>query len=205
VGRAVERAAKPPSRKGPLAALRLGGSLLLALALGGCERGCARSWFEQHGVSEQGIAPPGAPMINAIDCTDGLARCVEGVVEVSRVATIPQPCNGKSGPCECPWERAGDCDLGCVADGATLVVDREKALAQLCAARPDAGPRVRPALQAAECDEDVLYRCAGGAVVSCEQHSVVALCERGCATEGGDIGIDVHVDRVGAFAILCSR
>jgi hypothetical protein len=147
-------------------------------------------------------------VLNAIDCPDGLARCVDGVVEVSRLATIPQPCNqvgAGAAACACPWERAGDCDRGCVAEEATFVVDRDKALAQLCAPPPDAGPKVLPALQPSDCDEAVLYRCAGGAVVACEQHTVVGRCERGCATEGGDIGVDVNIDREGAFAILCSR
>ncbi len=144
-------------------------------------------------------------MVNAIDCSDGLARCVGGVVEASRLATIPQPCRGSGSACECPWERVGDCDRQCVVDEATFVVDRQSALRQLCTAAPDAGPRVLPALQPAECDEDVLYRCAGGAVVACEQHAVVGRCEGGCATEGADIGTDVRIDRESAFAILCSR
>jgi hypothetical protein len=180
---------------------------LLAL-LCGCERGCARSWLDSHGVGDTTGGQKGGPVLNAIDCPDGLARCVEGVVEVSRLTTIPQPCNqagAGAGACACPWERAGDCDRGCVAEEATFLVERDRALVQLCAPAPDAGPKVLPALQPADCDEDVLYRCASGAVVACEQHAVVARCERGCATEGGDIGTDVRIDREGAFAILCSR
>jgi hypothetical protein len=84
-------------------------------------------------------------------------------------------------------------------------MEREKAPWQLCNSGPDAGPRIRPARQPADCDDEVLYRCVRGAVVSCEQHAVVAFCEGGCATEGGDIGVDMPVDREAAFAILCSR
>ncbi len=178
---------------------------LFAVAiLCGCERGCARSWLERHGAGEPGSAPAGGRAVNAIDCPDGLARCTDGVVEVSRLTTIPQPCVGPQG-CACPWERAGDCEQGCVVEGATLMVDRPKALGQLCAPARDAGPRVLSVLEPAECDEGQLYRCAEGTVVSCAQHAIVGRCEQGCATEGADIGDDVTVDREGAFAILCSR
>jgi hypothetical protein len=179
--------------------------LFVALVgLCGCEKGCARSWFQQHGVGGAPSASPGA-LLNAIDCPDGLARCVEGVVEVSRLATIPMPCAGRAGGCECPWEREGDCDRGCVASGANVVMERDRALRQLCVQAPDGGPAVRATLEPADCDDEVLYRCAGGAVVSCAQRAVIGRCDRGCAMEGGDIGVDVPVDREGAFAILCSR
>ena len=170
----------------------------------GCERGCARSWLESHGAGDPGAAPVGGRAVNAIDCPDGLARCTDGIVEVSRLTTIQQPCVGTQG-CTCPWDRAGDCDRGCVLEGATLMVDRPRALGQLCAPAPDAGPRVVPVLEPAECDEGQLYRCAEGRVVSCVQHAIVGRCEQGCATEGGDIGDDVAVDREAAFALLCSR
>ena len=179
--------------------------VLLLVTLCGCERGCARSWLERRGVGEPGGAPAGGGSINAIDCPDGLARCTNGIVEVSRLATLQQPCPGPQG-CVCPWERAGECGRGCVSDGTTVVLDGPKALTQLCAAARDAGPlRFVSVLEPADCDEDVLYRCAAGAVVSCEQHAVVARCERGCAMEGGDVGIDVTIDREAAFAIHCSR
>lgn len=178
--------------------------LCFVATLCACQRGCARSWLESHGVGEPaGVAHAGRA-VNAIDCPDGLARCNEGVVEVSLLAAVPQPCVGPQ-RCTCPWERAGECDRGCVVDGATVVVDRPKALGQLCAPAPDAGPHVLPALAPADCDEGQLYRCAAGAVISCAQRAIVGRCERGCSTEGGDIGDDVQIDREGAFAILCSR
>ncbi len=182
-----------------------GALLLLLVGLCGCERGCARAWFDQHGMGETARPGPG-PMMNAIDCPDGLARCVDGVVEVSRLATLPQPCSGSAEACECPWQRAGDCERACVVEGATLVVERGSAVRQLCAPLPEAGSHVVPVLQPApDCDEDVLYRCAAGAVTACAQHAVVARCEAGCAVEGSEIGDDVAIDREGAFAILCSR
>jgi hypothetical protein len=180
----------------------------LVAALGGCERGCARSWFEERGVGTPGSAPRGGGAVQAIDCPDGLARCSDGVVEVSRLATIPAPCVGRPEGCTCPWERAGDCLDRCVADGATLVVDRQRAVAQLCApvvaTSGDAG-LATPASSPADCEDDVRYRCSAGDVVSCADHAVIAHCVRGCASEGSDIGVEIDVGREGAFAILCTR
>jgi hypothetical protein len=92
-----------------------------------------------------------------------------------------------------------------VTDGVTVVVDSAHALAQLCAPASDAGTLALPVAGPGECDEDVLYRCSGGVVVSCEAHAVVGRCARGCFAEGSDIGVDVPVGREAAFAILCSR
>lgn len=179
---------------------------VLLLLLCGCQRGCARAWFERHGVGEPGGAPAGGGMINAIDCPDGLARCVDGVVEVSRLATLPRPCVGRPEGCTCPWERAGECDRGCVVSSVEpLVMEPARALGQLCAPAPDAGSLTRLASRAGQCEEDVQYRCSGGAVIACAERSVVAVCERGCAGEGSEIGSEMPVDREGAFAILCSR
>jgi hypothetical protein len=160
-------------------------------------------------VGEQGFAPRGAAPMNALDCPDGLARCTGGVVEASRLATIPQPCKGAPESCVCPWERLGECGRGCVVDGLEMVVDRGVALPQLCAPALDSGTTTARiatgAPEAADCDEDVTYRCSGGAVVACSEHRVVATCERGCFAEGTEIGSDPPVHREAAFAILCSR
>jgi hypothetical protein len=181
---------------------------LFVFLLAGCERGCAKGWFEKHGVGEQGFAPQGAAPMNALDCPDGLARCTGGVVEASRLATIPQPCKEAPESCVCPWERLGACEGGCVADGLEVVVDRARALPQLCAPAVDSGTLARIATgapQQADCDEDVAYRCSGGAVVACAEHRVAGVCERGCFAEGADVGGDVPLGREAAFAILCSR
>ncbi len=202
------RRARGPVRHRILAALRLGGSLCLVLTLAGCERGCAKGWFEEHGVGERGFAPQGAAPMNALNCPDGLARCTGGVVEVSRLVAIPQPCKGAPESCVCPWERLGSCERGCVADGLEVVVDRGLALPQLCAPAADSGTPARIATggpQVAGCDEDITWRCSGGAVVACAEHRVAGVCERGCFTEGAEIGGDVTVGREAAFAILCSR
>jgi hypothetical protein len=129
------------------------------------------------------------------------------VVVASRLAVIDQPCKGTAEQCTCPWERVGECDRGCVVDELEVVVDRGVALRQLCAPDPDAGPAARLLLPppASRCDEDELYRCASGAVVSCAEHAVVGVCVKGCATEGGSLGDDVPLSREAAFAVLCSR
>lgn len=189
-------------------------TFLFALLLAGCERGCAKGWFEKHGVGEQGFAPQGAAPMNALDCPDGLARCTGGVVEASRLATIPQPCKAAPESCVCPWERLGACERGCVADGLEMVVDRAVALPQLCAPPVDSGTVARIATgapQAADCDEDVAWRCSGGQVVACAERRVAGVCERGCFAEGAEIAAEgpretnETVRREAAFAILCSR
>jgi hypothetical protein len=145
--------------------------------------------------------------MNAVDCPDGLARCSDGVVEVSRLAMIPQPCRGSAEQCTCPWERLRECEQGCVVEGVEVVLERGKALAQLCAPPPDAGPMARALSTTAPggCEDEELYRCAGGAVVGCADHTVVGMCLQGCAVEGASVGVDMPVTREGAFAILCSR
>jgi hypothetical protein len=198
-----------PKDLAALAPWRLGAFLLL-LGLLGCERGCARRWFEEKGAEPQGttIVPSGAaPIGPAIDCPDGLARCNGGVVEVSRLATIPQPCKGSPERCACPWERAGECGAECVLDGLEVVVERARATTQLCAPAPDAGLLATPlaAPTPAACDDEQLYRCVGGVIVACSDRSIVATCVHGCSVEGAAIGDDLPVAREAAYAILCSR
>ncbi|HEY1691171.1 MAG TPA: hypothetical protein VGG39_03365 [Polyangiaceae bacterium] len=184
---------------------------LFLLSLSGCERGCARTWLGEHGVGRGGEptrpVPPGAQAFNAIDCPDGLARCSGGVVEVSRLATIQQPCRGTPQECSCPWEREGECDRGCVADDLVVVVDQDAALRQVCAPEADATPvaRLLPTPPPSSCDEDVLFRCAGNAIVACADHAVVAVCAKGCVSDGASLGDDVSVSREAAFALLCTR
>jgi hypothetical protein len=182
-------------------------SSLLIFACG-CERGCARSWFEEHGVGSEGRrTPPGSAALNAVDCPDGLARCNEGSVEASRLAMIAQPCRGSPEQCSCPWERVAECDRGCVVDGLEVVVEREKARVQLCAAEADAGAiaRTLAVTSPARCEEEQLFRCAGGAVVACAESAVVGVCVRGCFAEGASVDGEQAVSREAAFAILCSR
>ena len=149
----------------------------------------------------------GSPAMNAIDCPDGLARCSGGVVQVSKLASIPLPCTGPVEHCTCPWERAMECNAGCVADDVEVVLDVTRAGRQLCAPPRDAAPTVRalPTPSPAACEEEQLYRCVGGGVVACAENALVATCVRGCVTEGAALDRDVAVSREAAFAILCSR
>jgi len=174
------------------------------MPLDGCERGCARSWVlgRSSGTRETSQAGPW----NAIDCPDGLARCEAGVVSVSVLATVPQPCSGPQAQCACPWEVIGECERGCTVDGLDLVVDRRLARAQLCAPPAGAAPLARPttAARAAPCEEGQRYACRGGFVVECVSSSSVGLCDRGCYAEGASIDDD-GIGREAAFALLCSH
>jgi len=190
---------------------RLPAFLFLPLCLcSGCQRGCAREWIDESGVGEHGtVVPPGAAPLNAVDCPDGLARCAGGVVEVSRLARIPQPCTGSPEGCACPWERAADCDRGCAADGLEVVIPRSQAPVQLCAPTPDAGPLAvappPPGETPRGCEEGQLYRCVAGDVIACRDNAVAAHCVHGCFAEDAALDDDVDVGREAAFAILCSR
>jgi hypothetical protein len=180
--------------------------LLFILSLCSCERGCAREWLGERGVGPS-ASVAAAPM-NAVDCPDGLARCEEGVVEGSRLASIPQPCKGLPKDCACPWDRLGSCGAGCVVNDAELVVDRGHALAQLCAPSPDAGTYAAPPptdiQPTTACDEGDTYACSGGLVVACQTNAVVARCVRGCFAPGAGVGDDL-ANREAAVALLCSR
>jgi hypothetical protein len=203
-------------------------ALFLALACAGCERGCLSTWLGEHGIgspssscvdhapAEPGTCRPATgvvPSLQAVDCPDGLARCTEGVVEVSRAYSYPMPCALGPTRCACPWERIDECGVeGCVSDGTEVVVPRGKAVAQLCA--PPAGLVVSlPAALASvdagaedfACDEQ-LYRCSHGVVVACSDNAarVVAQCFRGCFDEGAGIDED-GVEERAAVSILCAR
>jgi hypothetical protein len=196
--------------------------LATALACGGCERGCTRDWLAERGLGAPTPTAPGPMPLNAVDCPDGLARCEEGVVSASRLATVPMPCRSPSADCACPWDRVGECATGCLAEGAEVVLERARATAQLCEPAPNhasfanplgsppAGGSPAPAEvdafgeTGATCDEGDRYRCAGGRVVECASGSPVAQCVRGCSSEGASIDDDA-VSREAAFAILCSR
>jgi hypothetical protein len=177
--------------------------LLVAFAIGGagCERGCARGWVER--------ADPRAPsraLGPAVDCPDGLARCEQGSVSASRLASIPQPCTATAQACTCPWDVVGECRNGCVVEGVDVVVDRSVAQAQLCAPERDASTSVMAAVAepaAARCEEGEVFACRRGAVIDCAGHRQYA-CPRGCFRDGASLDSD-GVSREAAFAILCSR
>jgi hypothetical protein len=209
VGPKSRQAARTPDRReGGQLIWRLGGLLLLSLATAACERGCARHWLQEHGSGEPPSSGKGSLPLNAIDCPDGLARCSGGVVQASRLARLPQPCQGRPEQCTCPWDRVAECEAQCVVDDLELVVPRESAARQLCAPGPDAGVLTgRPLSGEAVpgCEEGQLYRCVAGAVVACHENAIAATCVHGCVEQGAFIDDDEPVQREAAFAILCSR
>ncbi len=164
-----------------------------------------RSWVLGKRAGEP--SPSGLPALNALDCSDGLARCEAGVVSVSRLATIPLSCSLPPPACSCPWERVADCDGRCAVDDLEVVIDRSHASTQLCAPGPDAGifARATPAVRATiTCEEGQRYVCNAGSTVECASGSVVGFCTDGCYVDGASIDDD-GVSREAAFALLCSR
>jgi hypothetical protein len=154
------------------------------------------------------------------DCSDGLARCVGGAVEVSRRAHVPDPCVGRPTECACPWDVVASCPHGCVADDLILDLSDIESITQLCALEEgEAVARVTAMeekgsapLTTPECAaDDGDHVCVGGRVVRCAFDSIteaprmraVATCLRGCAKEGGRIGDEA--DDAQAQALLCAR
>lgn len=146
--------------------------------------------------------------MNALDCPDGLARCENGVVSVSRLATIPMSCKGPPGACACPWRRAGVCAYGCAAEGIEVVIDEVASTVQLCAPAADDGGigwrPLDPPLAARVCEEGQRYQCGDGLVTDCLPGVGIGRCARGCFREGASIDDD-GASREAAFAVLCSR
>ncbi len=198
------------TRRRAVRRLERGGVVLAVLAgcVAGCDRGCSESWVGRaiagRGAGPQGL---GETPFDAMDCPDGLARCEEGVVSVSRLATIPVPCHGPAEACQCPWERVADCPGACAADGLEVVIDRAAATAQLCASQAPASfvrPSAVPVPSPTPCEEGERFECSGSSVVECSSSSIAGVCLHGCLRDGGSIDDD-GVSRVAAFAILCSR
>ncbi len=211
-----------PKRLGRALAL---GSVVLALC--GCERGCLSRWLADHGAGGaggpgtpgRGAAPSGDPAgitLAAIDCPDGMARCGQGIVQVSRPYHYPDPCTLSPEQCRCPWERLGDCAKGCAADGLELDVPRERALSQLCSPAPpapadDANARFASSAPAdavvSACD--LAYVCEKGVVVACGPPArAIGACTAGCAREGQGFDVDddtMPVSPSAALAVLCRR
>jgi hypothetical protein len=193
------------------------------VALAGCDRGCDGCLGKAGTGATPSLGLESLPL-RAVDCPDGLARCENGVVSVSRLAILPMPCPGPPGACTCPWETVDECASGCAADGVELTVERARARTQLCAPGPDdrayaapldatPSPPVAPApwdatpsppVAPAPCEEGERYRCAGGHVIECASNLALGRCVKGCFAEGTSIGDDA-VSRETAFAILCSR
>ena len=175
--------------------------------LAGCGDGCGVRRIERAILG----SPAGAVALAVNDCPDGLARCEDGRVWVSRLARVPVPCTGPAEACRCPWESVAQCEAGCVADGVLAVMERAQAPAQLCApgAAASLAPLARPAAADSPvpgtCDEGVAYRCRDSAVIDCAAKRVAGVCLRGCAASESSLDEGSAIRREDAFAILCSR
>jgi hypothetical protein len=186
---------------------RLGGLAALSLvSSSGCERGCARGWQQQlRGDPREGRIPS----LEGTDCPDGLARCDEGTVRVSRLAVLPPHCTAPDGPCRCPWDAVAACHTGCVAEGVELVVESASASAQLCAPDHDSGALLTTAAPTAgpvpSCDEGDAFRCVAGDIVACSERRILARCARGCYLEGATLDSEPSLQREAVYALLCSR
>jgi hypothetical protein len=188
--------------------------LALAACVCGCQKGWLANWIRERGPGAKTATP--VTMMNGVDCPDGLARCVGGVVEVSHVARIPRPCpSTHPDECQCPWEAVENCPLGCTEDGTEVVTPPERAAARLCAPdpmNPPARPVVGGIAPPGACEEarDEVYRCIGSFVVACTpgdvgvEARVLAACVRGCFLEGESLG-EEEAGPEAAARILCAR
>ena len=196
----------------------------------GCERGCLAAWMRDHGAgtgsqasgaSGSGLDPS---LLSGTDCSDGLARCVDGRVEVSRLAHLPAACGSlKSGApekagaaCACPWDAVSQC--ACAEPGMEIVAAPDVASEQLCrpaevVARPlsavDAPPSDVCSSAGTECRDGFLRACdapgrpvraLGICVNGCESRVALAA-EPSAAPAAG--GASPTLD--GIAGILCRR
>jgi hypothetical protein len=194
--------------------------LLLALSLAGCQRGCLREKVEQAIDRKHGIAAP----LAQVDCPDGLARCVEGVVQSSRAYSYSVPCSSSPEACTCPWTEVTACARGCAAESVVLPVPAAVAADQLCApggavavpaTPPLLAPTTRPSPASSSAPipwtapndpstcEGERFRCTGGRVVGCEPvaHDI-ARCLLGCAVDDATVEEEQVTDRQ-ATDVLC--
>ena len=172
-------------------------------------------WLVDHGVGGETSAPgptPSSPRLgdgvdlSGSDCSDGLLRCVDGVVEASRAAHLPAACGPSSprarrrvGPrspegqhCDCPYEAVSTCEHGCAEENLEVVGEPTDAgVAQLCrpvvpVARPVLTAVVSPEGGAATICSDEGVACRDDVVVVCDRRGapsrLLGRCVHGCAT-----------------------
>lgn len=208
-----------PARKSHVSGVILAAALL---ALPACERGCAWKYLGKAGVGRP-VAPGGAqgPGLAAdeIDCPDGLARCVAGVVETSQLARRPRVCHGSTETCECPWTRSERCPSACIAESVVLSVGSGRAAAQLCApapaeprfARPSASGMAPPPNEAerSRCDEGAAFVCEASRVIDCREGRVLGTCVGGCGPDPALDAVDgpalAALTSLDVLALLCAR
>jgi hypothetical protein len=171
---------------------------LFALGCRQCERGCLSTWLTEHGLggsvprspSRQG--PSRGIDLSGSDCSDGLLRCVDGRVEASRAAHLPEPCDPaarpEGDPCACPYDLVLTCALGCAAEGMDVIgAPTDAGAAQLCRPAAPSARGLGPSdVVAPEICAEEGYRCADGIVRMCARRGQpsrpTARCVNGCQT-----------------------
>jgi hypothetical protein len=165
---------------------------LSMLAVTGCERGCVREWTGGDGSL-------GKAATQQQDCPTGMARCVEGAVEVAE-GRAPCP------TCLCSWRRVLGCDAGCAAEQVELARDPLEP-ATFCRSSTNAFAALPPAKVApARCPADARFLCHGGLVFACPPSSdsvAVNECTFGCERE--DESLDEPSVDIGAATLLMCR
>ena len=203
-------------------------TLGLVAVLPACERGCAAReritearWGAAPGAG--GVGPSGSSSagldLGGTDCSDGLARCVAGAVEVSRLAHLPSRCvpagasPERAAPsCSCPWDPAGGCRHGCAIEGIVIAASPLAARVQLCKPGPDelaSRPALAEELRRVEVCAEEGVRCRDGIVQRCERAGapshVLGACAFGCASEVDGLEAGESLPTDGLVAILCRR
>lgn len=168
----------------------------LLLATTSCERGCLSTW-----LADKGVGAPKENLLARTDCPPGLARCLDGKVQLSQGEAVCPTC-------ACPWRTAVTCAAGCAAEGVVVVRDADRARG-LCKSGPgESFFRSPPAdAPAVRCDgHGERFVCRGGVVGACPgtEGVPVANCAYGCVSEGETLD-DPAVDLGAATAMLCKR
>jgi hypothetical protein len=203
--------------------------VLLLLGLSACEGDCRARHLVRRWSGAKSPDDAAAPWstrdqgmdLTGTDCSDGLLRCVDGVVEASRRAHLPNPCG--PGPenqaCRCPWDVVTRCFSGCAAEGLEVLGEAaDGGAAQLC--RPDLVV-ARPILPGDAVSTDICsdegIACVDGVVRGCEgagrPSQAYALCLDGCEprvavgafTPGNTASPGTNKTLDGVVAILCRR
>jgi hypothetical protein len=160
--------------------------LLYLLAAVGCERACASATDNA-----------GTAVAVKQDCPTGLARCVNGAVEITEGrATCPG--------CPCGWKRVQVCQKGCIAEGLELVRDPADA-PTLCAESKLAAMPPPGEVPLVNCPAGDRFWCHDHTVFACPQGASavpVNICTYGCREEGDGLG-DPSIDIGGASRLLC--
>lgn len=197
-------------------------TMLFAIALAGCERGCLTRWIAEN---KDGVKPTPSVRgqeldLNGVDCADGLLRCSAGTVETSRVSHLPARCaNAVKGEkrateCVCPWDAIAHCTSGCADENRTVIAtDLDGGASQMC--KP-LQPFARPVLPEDHASVDVCaddgITCRDGIVSVCvaaaSPSRPIAHCIFGCAAsltlaDSDEDGPTANPD--GPVSILCQH